>query len=222
MGKKKENTTTKIVCLSDTHGSHGNLRLNRWLKNNPAEIFLFAGDYQYNSYDNGEDFIEWLSNLPYKHKVIVPGNHDGNFDIIREKCKNYDNIHFIIHNSIKIEGIKFFCSAYSRTFGDWWFMESEDVLEYLYEKIPEDINVLITHTPPFGVLDQTVHGILAGSTSLNHRINKLPNIKYNIFGHIHENFGEIKIEKVKYINCSIVDEKYYPKNLPVIFEYDKD
>jgi len=207
----------KIICFSDSHGWHHNKKLSNWFENNPADILLFAGDYQVNDQDTGEDFIEWIAELPYKHKIIVPGNHDGNFNTVREKCKNYNNIHFIVHDSIEIEGIKFFGSAYSRIFGQWWFMESEDVLEYLYNKIPNDTEILVTHTPPFGKLDLTTQGVNAGSTSLNDRILELSKLKYNIFGHIHEGCGSIAKNGIKYINCSVVNELYELVNEPYIF-----
>jgi len=196
--------------------------LNNWLNNNFANIAIFAGDYQKNNLDTGEDFIEWIAELPYKHKIIVCGNHDNNFAIAKEKCKNYNNIHFIVHDSIEIEGIKFFCSAYSRTFGHWSFMTDEDTLKYLYEKIPNATEILVTHTPPFGVLDQTIYGIPAGSTSLKHRIPELSKLKYNIFGHIHESNGSIIADNIQYINCSVINELYELVNVPYIFEYKKE
>ena len=207
----------KIICFSDSHGWNHNHILNKWFKNNPADILLFAGDYQRNNQDTGEDFVEWIAELPCKHKIIIPGNHDGNFDIVREKCKNYNNIHFIVHDSVEIEGIKFFCSAYSRIFGQWWFMESEDVLAYLYEKIPNDVEILVTHTPPFDKLDLTIQGVKAGSTSLNNRISELSKLKYSIFGHIHESKNETMVDEIQYINCSVVNELYELVNEPYIF-----
>jgi len=212
----------KIVCFSDTHGQHRSKKLNKWFQNNPADILIFAGDYQLNSLDTGEDFVEWISELPYKNKIITAGNHDNNFEITKKKCKKYSDINFLIHNSVEIEGIKFFASAYSRTFGHWSFMTDEDTLEYLYEKIPEDTEILTTHTPPFKKLDLTFRGVYAGSTSLINRIANLPNLKYNIFGHIHEARSSKTVGTMKYINCSIVNEEYKLTNNPYIFEYEKE
>ena len=212
----------KIVCFSDSHGQHRSKNLNKWFHDNPTDILIFSGDYQLNSEDHGEDFIEWISNLPYKHKIITAGNHDNNFATIKDKCKEYNNMHFLIHNSINIDGINFFISAYSRTFGHWVFMEDEDTLEYLYEKIPNDTEILVTHTPPYNKLDLTFGGVWAGSTSLEKRIKELPNLKYNIFGHIHESFGNVSEHGIQYINCSVLDEIYRLKNNPVIVEFEKE
>ena len=211
----------KIVCFSDTHGQHRSKNLSKWFQDNPADILIFSGDYQLNNEDAGTDFIEWISDLPYKHKLITAGNHDNNFETIKDECKEYDNINFLIHNNINIEGINFFISAYSRTFGHWSFMTDEDTLEYLYEKIPENTEILVTHTPPFKKLDLTYMGINAGSTSLTKRIEKLPNLKYNIFGHIHESRNNISQKNIQYINCSIANERYQMVNDPYIFEIER-
>jgi len=214
-------TNKKIVCFSDTHGQHRNLKLNKWFENNPADILIFAGDCQMNDQDNGEDFVDWMSKLPYRYKLVVPGNHDNNFVHIKELIKRHFKVYFVVHDSITVEGIRFFCSAYSRTFGNWWFMESESVLEYLYEKIPENTEILVTHTPPFEKLDKTFMGINAGSVSLGERITKLPNLQYNIFGHIHESNGSETIDGIRYINCSVTNKGYNLVNMPYIFEFEK-
>ena len=212
----------KMVCFSDTHGQHRSKKLNKWFKDNPADILIFAGDYQLNSLDTGEDFINWISELSYRYKIVIPGNHDNNSEVAKIKSKEYSDINFLIHNSIEIEGINFFASAYSRTFGHWSFMTDEDTLEYLYEKIHLDTEILVTHTPPFKKLDLTFIGDRAGSTSLRNKIEQLPNLKYNIFGHIHEARSSEMIDGVQYINCSIVDEKYKLINDPYIFEFEKE
>ena len=212
----------KIVCFSDTHGQHRSKKLNKWFQDNPADMLIFAGDYQLNSDDTGEDFIDWVSGLSYKYKIITAGNHDNNFEITKKKSEEYSDINFLIHNNIEIEGIKFFASAYSRTFGHWSFMTDEDTLEYLYKKIPNNTEVLITHTPPFKKLDLTFLEVNAGSTSLINRIENLPNLKYNIFGHIHEAYNTITKKGVKYINCSVVNEIYQMVNEPYIFEFEKE
>lgn len=210
--------TKKIVCFSDTHGLHRDKKINKWFKNNPADVLIFAGDYQRNNLDTGEDFVKWISGLSYKHKIVIPGNHDGNFAIAREKCKNYNNTHFLVHDSITVEEIKFFCSAYSRIFGDWSFMADEDTLEYLYKKIPDNTEILVTHSPPFGKLDLTTRGINAGSTSLNNRIKELSNLQHHFFGHIHEGRGAIAKNSIQYINCSVTNELYELVNNPYKFE----
>lgn len=208
----------KIVCFSDLHGQY-NKKLTSWFINNPADLLLFAGDLQLNNFDDGSGFIDWLNTLPYKEKVFIFGNHDGNYDYTKDYATKFKNIHCLNNENINISGIKIFGSPYSVKFFDWWFMESDRQLAKIYSKIPENTNILLTHTPPFGIMDKTINGDFAGSESLLKRIGELSNLKYHIFGHIHENFGIEKIGNINFINVSILDEKYKFKRMPIIFEY---
>jgi len=185
----------------------------------PADILLFAGDIQKNNFDDGKEFIEWLNMLPYKNKVIIFGNHDGNYEYIEEYAKEYEEITILNNSSITIDGINIYGSPHSLIFGHWWFQKTEQELEELYKQIPDDTNIIMTHSPVFGILDKTIRGDLIGSTSLLNRIQELSKLKYSIFGHNHEAFGTIKIDNVTYINASLLDEKYRLVNDPVIIEY---
>jgi len=208
----------KIVAFSDLHGQHSR-KLTKWFMEHPADILLFAGDLQLNNFDDGSFFLQWLNTLPYRHKICIFGNHDGNYNYTIEKSKKYNNIIFLNNESITIEGIKIWGSPYSVQFGNWWFMESEEKLAKIYDDIPDDTNILMTHTPAFGILDRTIEGINVGSMQLCNRIAKLHNLKYHISAHIHEAAGTKNFNGITYINPSILDEKYRLINDPIIFEY---
>lgn len=207
-----------IISFSDLHGQYSK-KLNEWFISNPADVLLFAGDLQLNKYDDGSKFLSWIDKLPYEHKICIFGNHDSNFLNVLQEIKQYKNIHFLNNESINIDGINIWGSPYSVQFMNWWFMKSEDELEKIYKNIPEDTNILLTHTPPFGILDKTVGGINIGSKSLLDRIQELSNLKYHLFGHCHENFGVAKINKTIFMNASMLDEKYSFVNMPISFEY---
>ena len=62
-----------IVCLSDTHGLHRDVSVP------PGDILIHAGDFFTGSNpepDGLRDFDQWLGELPHRHKIVVPGNHD--------------------------------------------------------------------------------------------------------------------------------------------------
>jgi Icc-related predicted phosphoesterase len=209
---------TKIVCFSDIHDQYKSKNLTKWFQDNPADILLFAGDIQ-GEY-NGEDFPEWINGLPYKHKLLVFGNHDGNSRDILEQAKKYPGIRFINQEGVCVEGIHIYGSPYSVTFGNWWFMENEWKLAELYQEIPDRTEILLTHTPAFGILDQTFYGEMVGSKSLLSRIRELPNLKYHVFGHVHEGAGKSNGGKVTFVNASVLDEKYRLVRMPTIIEYN--
>ena len=212
---------TKIICFSDTHGLHRTEKLNVWFHNNPGDILLFAGDAQRNEIDDGTDFIDWLHVLPYKHKVAIFGNHDFNSKNMSLHADFYDDVRILNQNIVYVEGIKIFGSPFSVRYGNWCFMKEDSELKKLYRDIPEDTKILLTHSPAFGILDRTIDGFNAGSESLLERIENLRLLKYHVCGHIHESHGKHAIGNVNFINCSVVNEKYSLKNVPVIIDYKR-
>ena len=54
--------------------------------------------------------------------------------------------------------------------------------------MPKQVDILITHCPPFGILDKANSNKNGGSKALQ-AISAHRKPKYHIFGHIHEGFG---------------------------------
>ncbi|SFS33448.1 hypothetical protein SAMN05660206_101200 [Sphingobacterium wenxiniae] len=71
--------------------------------------------------------------------------------------------------------------------------------------IPDDTDILITHGPPFGILDETVYGKRTGGEELLLRVYQVKP-KYHIFGHIHEDHGSFTKGETTFINNSILDD----------------
>ena len=229
----------KIIALSDTHGLHKNAIVP------DGDILIHAGDFcNWGVKDEVKSFNKWLGTLPHKHKIVIAGNHDICLD---PNCRDprtgnhkYDghqlitNAHYLENESIEIEGIKFWGSPFTPMFMDWAFMMNDPSLEGVWAKIPEDTEVLITHGPAYGILDEVFRasretGDCVGSTSLLKRIQKLKNLKYHLFGHIHGSYGTKKsnLDEISeknptgeciHINASICTEAYEPVNAPIVIE----
>jgi len=214
----------KIVCISDTHSKH-NL-----LKDIPdGDVIIHAGDISSvgNNYEI-VNFTKWFLKLPHKHKIVVPGNHDffferninnpsENMTMIKEALP--DPIIYLKDDEVTIDGIKFWGSPYTPKFFSWAFMlERGEELRKHWEKIPEDTDVLITHGPPKNILDRCNNdGFHAGCEELLSKIKTIKP-KCHIFGHIHEGYGKLTIDGVTYINASVLDDKYYMTNKPIVIE----
>jgi len=213
----------KIVIISDTHGLH------RKIKNMPeGDIFIHAGDLtNVGEMDNYVDFNRWLGDLPYKHKIIVLGNHE------LDAAENLMKIKTIISNgivlqdeTINIEGFKIYGSAWTPYFGGWEFnLPKNDakngyiVTKEIWSKIPTDTNILITHGPPHMILDYIEEtDEHAGCPILAARIEELPKLKLHAFGHIHHNHGIIEHEETIFTNACICDERYRPIQEPIMVE----
>ena len=101
-------------------------------------------------------------------------------------------------------------------------LDSEQELEEKWKRIPWDVDILITHEPPYGVRDEidevTKWGTKqfnVGSPSLLYYV-RMHQPKLHVFGHIHEAYGEEKLDDIiPCINASHVNEMYQPVNKPV-------
>ena len=52
--------------------------------------------------------------------------------------------------------------------------------------IPDDTDILVTHTPPVGFGDLCCTGVRAGCVELLNSVQRRIKPKYHIYGHIHE------------------------------------
>ena len=83
--------------------------------------------------------------------------------------------------------------------------------------IPTDTEVLITHGPPFGILDETPTGDRAGCEELRKKVEEI-HPRAHIFGHIHHFYGTAEKFGIKFVNASNCDESYAPVNAPIVFD----
>ncbi len=219
----------KIVNFSDTHNLHDKVKLPK------CDIAIFAGDFS--GRGNRLEtfyFFRWFSSQNQcKYKIITIGNHDICFDAkhnsethaynwLPDILKKFNNIIVLNNSSIVIEGINIFGSPATPWYhGDrWGFNYEYDDIINIWQKIPNNTDILITHGPAFGILDK-INGKNAGCINLLNRIKEIKP-KYHIFGHIHEGYGIIKQEGTTFINCSVVDNEYYPTNKPIKINYKYD
>ena len=184
----------KILHISDTHCQHEKINIP-----SDIDLIIHSGDFS-NKKDTERnekectDFIEWFSSLDIKYKVLVAGNHDTSIQarlVTPEEIKNRGII-YLENASVKIEGLLVWGSPYTPRYGEWAFMRAEQELDSIWNTIPDDADIVITHSPPRGMLDLTFDSDsdgtpyyrLCGSQSLAERINEVQPILH-CFGHIH-------------------------------------
>ena len=191
----------RILHISDTHGVH------RRLRDLPeADILVHSGDFTMSGSEAETlDFLEWLCDLPYRHKVLVAGNHDACLHGARLDGLD-DNVHYLCGSGVKIEGLKFW--------GVPMFMEDcvSGHQDQLYAAIPDDTDVLVTHTPPYGILDRD-GSILYGSRELLEKVCMI-RPRLHLFGHIHKAHGMTNDGMTVFSNAAIMDEGYDSLNGP--------
>lgn len=214
----------KVVCISDTHN------LLRHMSIPDGDVLVHAGDFtmQGRAAEINE-FNEQLARLPHKHKVVIAGNHDIGFETHSEDARALlTNATYLEDSGVEIEGVKFWGSPWQPQFFDWAFnLERGKELREKWQKIPEDTDVLITHGPPRQILDMahrqgTLASAHTGCDDLRDEVLNRVKPKYHVFGHIHEAYGWRDIDGIKFINASILNERYGIQNKPIIFEIEKD
>ena len=195
-----------------------------------CDILLIAGDicdYHGSVVDQIEwtkrNLIPWLNDIELSGtKVLfIPGNHDwcmkqkSLFDKCASDC--------LIDNEVELDGLKIYGTPYTKKFCFWAFMENEKELVKRYAKIPENLDILLVHGPPYGVCDRVNHkenplGECLGSTALRQAIlDKKP--KRVFFGHIHTGLhSDVHMGESICRNVSFLNEEYFPTYEPFTFE----
>ncbi|MCK2147557.1 metallophosphatase domain-containing protein [Marinobacter alexandrii] len=208
----------RIVCISDTHSLHDHIPD---LPN--GDVLIHAGDCTGSgSIPRGFEFVEWFGALPYRHKVLIAGNHDYCFQAypewMREHCEKQGVI-YLEDESIVINGVKFHGSPWTPFFRDMSFNALPNLMAEKMALVPADTNVLITHGPARGALDYIPNeDIRVGCLSIQARIPFLKQLKAHVCGHIHESYGELWKDGVLRVNASICTERYQPTNRPIVIE----
>lgn len=182
----------RVTCISDTHGNHNQVKLGS------GDLLIHAGDFlTYSNEDTLRDFAEWIKEQDYAYKVVCAGNHDWICQLnpnLTEKVFAENGIIYGVDKSFDINGYKVFTSPWQPYFGGWAFNLSENDLSKVWSRIPMNTDILVTHGPPFGILDKNSDNRPCGSISLMEKVKRLTNLKLHVFGHIHEEYGQKKIQ----------------------------
>ncbi|MCU0389773.1 MAG: metallophosphatase domain-containing protein [Thermoflexibacter sp.] len=204
----------KIVCISDTHGLHEQVSIPE------GDILLHAGDISKRGKEHEVvNFNHWLATLPHPHKVMIAGNHDFIFEQNPTLAQSLiTNAIYLNDSMIEINGLKIWGSPISPWFHDWAFNRKRgNEIKKHWDLIPAEIDILITHGPPFGILDYTASGRTVGCEELAKTIIKIKP-KIHLFGHIHESYGIVEVNQTTFINASILDLNYKVVNQAVVIE----
>ena len=196
----------KILHISDTHGCH------RRLHDLPhVDIVVHSGDFTMNgSEQEALDFLNWFCNLDYPQKVFICGNHDDCLYGGATIDGLDGNVHYLCNSGVEICGIKFY--------GVSMFMQDciTDRQTRHYANIPENTDILITHTPPFGILDFD-DNINYGSEELLSRIT-IVQPRLHLFGHIHAQHGIKIFNGITFSNGAIMNADYSNLEKPNFIE----
>lgn len=207
----------RVVCISDTHG-------RTFHKHVPdGDVLIHCGDGAGLSANSTEKLNDAFGKLPHEYKIYVPGNHDGFIYEAPDEAKNIlYNAQILIEEEITVKGIRIYGSPYTPLFQNWFFMHPHNSAELaaVWKKVPNFLDILVTHGPPFSILDSNQEGYHCGCELLYTEITERIKPRYHIFGHIHEGFGQRTPmgSITTFINCAFVDRGITPSNYPVVID----
>jgi Icc-related predicted phosphoesterase len=211
----------KILCISDTHCKHNRLTIPE------CDVLVFSGDMcSSGDLSQVSNFSNWLKKYEdnFKKAFIIAGNHDKCFQNMKlaaiEELQVSDKIVYLEDSEFVYDGIKFYGSPWQPMFNNWAFNATRgEKLRTIWDNIPHDTNVLITHGPPHGIGD-LVSNVHVGCIDLLTKVSNLPELFLHVFGHIHDGNGHRiseAIPNVNFCNAAICDENYDTTNLA--YEY---
>lgn len=208
----------KICIISDTHNYH------KKLGDLPdADMIIHCGDMTSVGKEHEiRNFMKWYSRLEqYKYKLCIAGNHDWLFERSRTLAKSLipSNVTYLEDSCVEIEGLMFYGTPVQQPFNNWAFNVYEPKLTKYWEAIPDETDVLITHSPPEGYGDFVPFANRnKGSYSLLNEVIDRIKPKLHCFGHIHEGYGSWEFNEIKFINASNLDGGYNCVNAPMLVE----
>ncbi|CAF1362659.1 unnamed protein product [Adineta steineri] len=166
-----ENDFIKIVCISDTHNGHNNDEFDTKIRRMHGDILIHAGDFgEQGTREEAKNIVKWLRSLEnFKYKVFISGNMDGSdLDILSRNSAvqgsqvtplNDHNVIYLENSSCEVLGINIYGCPYTpRFFGNFQYDRRSTAARKLWNNIPENCDILVSHGPPYGILDTNSRG----------------------------------------------------------------
>ena len=160
----------RIVCISDTHNTQPLVA--------EGDVLIHAGDLSvYGTFAEIQKQLHWLARQPHGEKVVIPGNHDLLLDADfaarfpdRELDKagvsiadlDWQKLTYLQNSStafpVEVAGkertLNIFGSPLTMQHGNFAFQYPSDK-DVWSDLLPPETDIVITHGPPKGHLDDT-------------------------------------------------------------------
>ena len=207
----------RVLVISDIHANYVALEAVLADAHGRYDIIWNLGD----TIGYGPRPNECMDRMLALNTIMIAGNHDFLFENSPEVAKDIldrigPGIIYLNDSGVELEGLKFWGSPVTPWFHNWAFNRVGEKINEHWDLIPTDVNILITHGPPYLTLDATKSGLRVGCPELANKIKDLSDLKVHVFGHIHEAEGIVEKNGVIYVNATILDLYYEVKNSPVI------
>eukprot|EP00755_Sulcionema_specki_P011741 Sspe_Gene.7975::Locus_2704_Transcript_1_1_Confidence_1.000_Length_739::g.7975::m.7975 len=146
--KPRDKLGLRVVCVSDTHGHHRELRVP------PGDLLIHAGDWtHFGKKSDAIDFNQWLGELPHRHKVVVNGNHESNAMWAKSTPNLITNATFLKNGATVLTDSSAGRNLRVKIHGTDFFWPSADGSNPYFDYIQPDVDILVAHGPAKGCVD---------------------------------------------------------------------
>ena len=134
------NKKMNITFISDTHNRHKELTQDL----PGGDMIIHAGDISgRGTLEEIRSFLLWFEKLRHSNQeefaIRIP-----------------ENVIYLQDEMVEVGGLKIYGSPWQPRFYDWAFnVDRGEAIAKKWEPIPEGLDILITHGPVFGILDDT-------------------------------------------------------------------
>lgn len=178
---------TRVVVVSDTHERHAELSL-------PAgDVLIHCGDFTNFYAGSGAvaAFDAWLGQQPFATRIVVCGNHETSLKHLgpAQLAQRISNAHAVLQDSSHVTptGLRVYGAPWTpaRSFvyrANAFSLDTDAMRDRMQKVTPCD--VLVTHVPPLGTLDETAHGNW-GCVHVRRAVERVAP-RLHVYGHVHD------------------------------------
>lgn len=212
------NQVLRIVCISDTHELHRELTVP------PGDLLIHAGDFTFHG--NGTraiiEFNRWLGELPHRHKIVTCGNHEYAFENDPSLRRLITNATLLLNDTSMVGPAKIWGSPLTPRFGGAFGRSNAQERIKVYNNIPLDTDILVTHGPPYGVLDDSPADYpgRAGDPELRAAVIRVKP-KLHVFGHVHFGYGVRPARHTVFVNAALFGLDGSCENRPIVLDMSR-
>lgn len=205
---------TRITVVSDTHLRHEEIEL-------PAgDLLIHCGDMFELFGDTASDVSDidaWFARQDFAQILCTGGNHDRQLERVRKvRSQPFEHAHYLEDETFEFRGLKIHGSPWVPDLPRHAFYKGPAALAVAWAQVPSGIDILVTHTPPKGMLDTSSRGGSFGCSLLAQELARIAP-RVHCFGHVHASAGRRTIGSTTFINASSIESGTNKIHRPMTF-----
>ncbi len=193
---------TRVTVISDTHCRHAEVDL-------PAgDLLIHCGD-MFDLFDKTSQNLapidRWFGQQRFARILCTGGNHDRALETALERQPQpFRNAHVLCDEGVEFRGLKIYGAPWVPDLPTHAFFKDHTALARAWANIPPDTDILVTHTPPQGILDRSRRGQSLGCPALANAVQRIAP-RAHCFGHVHASAGILENGGTLFINASSIE-----------------